>query len=347
MQLIKPGINIDFIGKRKIAISISIAFIIISFISLALHKGPRYGIDFVGGTLIQLKFHSPVKIDNIKSALMSVDISKATVQEFGDKSENEYLINTEALILTNQQFQQALKSSLKAKTNSDAEIRRVEKVGPQVGSELREKALLAIFYAVLFISIYISGRFELKWGLCGAMGAILIASVYFLYLLKVPLTALIIIALIITIVFFGYFELKFAMGALLSLIHDVIMIVGCFSILNKEIDLPIIASILTIAGYSLNDTIIVFDRIRENLKKYSKEPLEIILNKSVNETLSRTVLTSLTALAVVLSLFFLGGGIIHDFSFALIIGIVVGTYSSVYIASPILLAFHNTGKKRK
>jgi preprotein translocase subunit SecF len=153
-------------------------------------------------------------------------------------------------------------------------------------------------------------------------------------------------ALIVTLFLFWFLELKYAMGAIVALIHDVTITVGLFSIFDKEFTLPIIAALLTIIGYSLNDTIIVFDRIRENLKRYHKNPLEFIINRSVNETLSRTILTSMTTLAVVVVLFALGGGIIHDFAFALIVGVLIGTYSSIYVASPILLAWHGRGRKK-
>ena len=153
-------------------------------------------------------------------------------------------------------------------------------------------------------------------------------------------------ALVITLILFWFLELKYAMGAIVALIHDVFITVGIFSLFDKEFTLPIIAALLTIIGYSLNDTIIIFDRIRENLKKYHKNTLEVIINKSINETLSRTILTSLTTLAVVVSLFILGGGIIHDFAFAMIVGIVTGTYSSIYVASPILIAWRKRGNQK-
>ena len=170
-------------------------------------------------------------------------------------------------------------------------------------------------------------------------------AVYLLSIFNVSVPFLIVVALLISLALFWFLGLKYAMGAIVALIHDVIITVGIFSIFNKEFSLPIIAALLTIIGYSLNDTIIVFDRIRENLRKYHKNPLEIVINRSVNETLSRTLLTSGTTLVVVVALFVLGGGIIHDFAFALLVGIVVGTYSSIYVASPILLAWQVRGKK--
>ena len=346
MQFIKTDINIDFIGKRKIAFSLSVIMILVSVVSLLIHRGPRLGIDFNGGTLIQVKFEQPVQIDDIKQGLKQIDLGKPSVQQFGDQADNEFLIRTDKPITTAQKLTQVLESTLQAASGAKAEIRRVEMVGPQVGRDLREKALFAMFYALLFITIYISGRFELKWILSGVMAAALMGAVYILSLFNVSIPLLMVAALIITIVLFWLLGLRFAMGAIVALIHDVIITVGIFSIFDKEFTLPIIAALLTIIGYSLNDTIIVFDRIRENLRKYHKNPLEFIINRSVNETLGRTILTSVTTLAVVVTLFFLGGGIIQDFAFAMIVGVMIGTYSSVYVASPIILALQVKKGKR-
>jgi len=345
MQFVKPDVNVNFIGRRKIAFIVSAVMLTISIASLVLHGGPRLGIDFQGGTLIQVKFLAPVEIDAIKSGLQEIDLGKSSVQEFGDLETNEYLIRTDGSVMTAEGFTADLQKALASATGSELEMRRVEMVGPQVGQDLREKALFAMFYALLFITIYISGRFELKWMISGIMAAALIGAVYIFTLLNVSIPWLIVGALIVTLVLFWFLELKYAMGAVVALVHDVIITVGIFSIFDKEFTLAIIAALLTIIGYSLNDTIIVFDRIRENLRKYHKNPLDIILNRSVNETLSRTLLTSLTTLFVVVTLFVLGGGIIHDFAFALIIGVVVGTYSSIFVASPILLAWQ--GRKHK
>ncbi|MBW1725684.1 MAG: protein translocase subunit SecF [Deltaproteobacteria bacterium] len=345
MQFIKPGININFVGKRKIAFMLSLAMILISIASLVVHKGPKYGIDFAGGTLVQVKFDAPVKLADIKSGLATVNLDKSSVQGFGEHSENEYLIRTDGSVLTDQGFSLEVQKALASSTGQGVTIRRVEMVGPQVGSDLREKALFAMFYALLFIAIYISGRFELKWILSGVMAGALMGAVYLLSIFNVSVPFLITAALIVTLLLFWFLELKYAMGAIVALIHDVTITVGIFSLFGKEFTLPIIAALLTIIGYSLNDTIIVFDRIRENLRKHHKDPLEIIINKSVNETLSRTILTSMTTLAVVITLFVMGGGIIHDFAFAMMIGVIIGTYSSIYVASPILLAWNIRGKK--
>lgn len=345
MQFIKPDINFDFTGKRKIAYLLSGCLIIISIISVIFHGGPRYGIDFAGGSLIQVKFLSPVNIGDVKKGLSNVNLEKASVQRFGEKGDSEYLIRTDISEALHENFSTQLQSALKAATNSDVEIRRIEMVGPQVGKDLREKALFAMFFALLFITIYISGRFELKWLLSAVIAAILIGAVYFLSVFNVSIPFLILAALIVTLILFWFLELKYAMGAIVALIHDVIITIGVFSLFNIEFTLPIIAALLTIIGYSLNDTIIVFDRIRENLRKHHRKPLEFILNRSINETLSRTILTAMTTLTVVIALLFLGGEIIRDFAFALTIGVIVGTYSSIYVASPILLAWNVRKKK--
>jgi len=347
MELIKRGINIDFIGKRYIAFAISGLLIIIGIISLIARGGPQYGIDFAGGTLIQLKFSSPVEIGKIKSGLSAINLSNSSVQLFGEKKDNEFLVRTNTPVMANKEFSKSLGESLKTATGNDAEIRRIEMVGPQVGKDLQEKALFAIFYSLLFIAIYISGRFEFKWMLSGITAAVLMGSVYFLSLLKINMAILIVAALMVTFIIFWQLNLKYAMAAIVALAHDVMITIGMFSIFDKEFSLPIVAAVLTIIGYSLNDTIIIFDRIRENLKKYKKSPLTLVVNRSVNETLSRTILTSGTTLLVVIALFILGGGIIHDFAFALLVGITVGTYSTVYVASPILIAWQGKNKKRR
>ncbi len=345
MRFIKPNININFIGIRKIAFLISLAMIIISIGSIFLHGGPKYGIDFAGGTLIQVRFPSAVPIDDIKSGLAAIDIKKSSVQSFGEQNQNEFLIRTDRISETSEGFLDLLKSALVRATGSEVEVRRVEMVGPQVGRDLREKALFAMFYALLFITIYISGRFELKWMVSGIMAATLAGALYVFNLFNVSVPFLITAALIVALLLFWFLELKYAMGAIVALIHDVTITVGLFSILDKEFTLSIIAALLTIIGYSLNDTIIVFDRIRENLRKHHKSSLGFIVNRSINETLSRTILTSLTTLFVLVTLFILGGGIIHDFAFAMIVGVIIGTYSSIYVASPILLAWQEQKKK--
>ena len=270
-------------------------------------------------------------------------MGESSIQRFGASDQNEFLIRLQQeedreLDGLSQQVQTAIESSM---GQGSVDIRRVEMVGPKVGKDLRQKALFAIFYAILFIVIYISGRFEMKWGMGAIVAGALMLAVYLATILGAGVTGLIILALLVTLLVCFYFQLKYALGAIVALIHDVTITVGIFSLLNLEITLTIVAAILTIVGYSLNDTIIVYDRIRENLRKSRKTPLESVINTSINETLSRTLITSGTTLVVVLSLFFLGGPVISDFAVAMIVGILVGTYSSIYVASPILLVWPN------
>lgn len=344
MQFIKPGINLNIIGKKNIGFIISLAALLISVASLVIHSGPNLGVDFVGGTLIQIKFTEPVTIDDVKKGLANANFNKPSVQQFGDAEDNEYLIRLSKAFsnVKNSEganFAEEIQTAIKKSTGNTPDIRRVEMVGPQVGKDLREKALFAMFYSLLFITIYISGRFEMKWLLSAIVAGSLIGAVYFLTMFNVSIPFLIVSALIVTLILFWFLELKYAMGAIVALIHDVTLTVGIFSLLNIEFSLPIIAALLTIIGYSLNDTIIVFDRIRENTRKSKKISMDLIINKSINETLSRTLLTSLTTLIVLVSLYLLGGSIIHDFALAMILGVVIGTYSSVFVASPILLAW--------
>jgi preprotein translocase subunit SecF len=344
MEFIKPGINLNIIGKRYVALAFSAILILVSLGSLIIHRGPNYGIDFAGGTIIQIKCEKPVAIENFKVGLAALSLDGSAVQRFGETMDNEFLVHTNQILTTDKEFSEQIKIEMEKSTGSGIEIRRIEMVGPQVGKDLQEKALFALFYTLLFITIYISGRFEQKWMISAVMAAALIGAVFFFTLFNVSIPFLIAVALIVTLILFWQLRLKYAMGAVVALMHDVMITIGVFSILNIEFSLPIIAALLTIVGYSLNDTIIVYDRIRENIKRYNRLPLDEIINKSINETLSRTILTSATTLIVLVALFFLGGDIIHDFSLALIVGIAVGTYSSIYVASPILLMLQDGGE---
>ncbi len=348
MQLIKPGINIDFIGKKKIALTGSLLLLAVCILSLLFKGGPSYGIDFAGGTLIQVKFAQLIEPQAIKEALRSVGLDITSVQGFGELKDNEFLIRAAGSSSSLESLTPKISQNLNdAYPQNTVEVRRVEMVGPKVGKDLREKALLAMFSAILFIVVYISGRFELKWMISIVMASCLFVTLFTLKNFGVSIPILILIAVLVTLALTFYLKLRFATGAIVALIHDLMITVGVFSLLDKEFTLPIIAALLTIIGYSLNDTIIVFDRIRENTRKYHRQPYDRIINRSINETLSRTLLTTLTTLMVVVTLFVLGGGIIHDFAFALIIGIAVGTYSSIYVASPVLLLWEQTMKGPK
>ena len=290
MQLFKNETRFDFMGKIKAAMIISGIVILIGLGSIVISGGLKYGIDFAGGTLVQLQFKSPPDIEVIRDGLKTIGLGESTIQEFGSKK--DILIKVERSEEKLEAVGAMVKRSLSGKFHSDDIIvERVEMVGPKVGRDLREKALLSILYAIIGIVIYISWRFEFQY----------------------------------------------AIAAIIALIHDVLVTMGAFSVLDKEFTLVIVAAFLTIIGYSLNDTIVVFDRIRENLRRKGKRSLSEIINSSINQTLSRTLLTSGTTLLVVLALFFFGGEIIHDFSFALLVGVFVGTYSSIFIASVFLV----------
>lgn len=302
MQIIKPDIDIDFIGKRKLALILSGVLILIGLVSLAVNGGPKYGIDFVGGTLVQVKFTESTDPAKIKDSLASLDLGSVVVQSFGDDP-NEFLIRVQVT-----DKDKNLSGKISGNLNmvygeGSVDIRRMEMVGPQVGKDLRQKGFLSIVYAMIGIMIYISWRFELRY----------------------------------------------AIGAIIALLHDVLITLGAFSITGREIDLPIIAAFLAIIGYSLNDTIIVYDRIRENYGKHKKKGFATVVNRSINETLSRTILTSGTTLLVVMALFIFGGGVIHNFAFAMLVGILIGTYSSIFVASPILILWddYRSGGQKK
>jgi len=301
------GTNIDFIGKRKIVIIASLVVILAGIVSLFAHHGPRYGIDFSGGTLLVLHFSQPLPADQIRDALKEVevegekyDFSRAEIKRFG--------LPTDVSIRVKQmetKVGDAIKTTLRGKFSGfipqTGWVLKHEKVGPKIGGELKKKAVKAILLALLIMLVYISIRFEFK----------------------------------------------FAVGALAALFHDVLITVGIFSLLNREFSLAIIAALLTIVGYSLNDTIVVYDRIRENLRLMHRTGYDQTINASINQTLSRTIITSLTTLLVVFTLYFLGGEVIRDFTFALMIGVFVGTYSSIFIASPILVEWEARSAHRR
>ena len=351
MELIKPGINIDFIGKRKIAFVFSAALIVATVFLLILRGGPNLGVDFSGGVVVQVKFETNRTTEEIKEALASLDLQDSIIQEFGEKGRLERLIRVRQTDIELEGLSEKIGKALESHLNEKVEIRKVDMVGAKVGQDLKDKALFAIFYAILFIAVYISGRFELKWLMSIVMALSLAFVVWITKTFGASVIWLIVIALIVTVGLCWGLKLKYAMGAVIALIHDVTITVGAFALTDREVSLAIIAAFLTIVGYSLNDTIVVFDRIRENLRRFRRRGLEEVINSSINETLSRTLLTSTTTLIVVLALFILGGGVIHDFAFAMLVGILVGTYSSIFVASPILLAweasFAHKGKAKE
>jgi len=284
--------NIDFVGKRRFFMMISAIAILIGMAALIFRGGLNYGIDFAGGTMVQVRFAKDLNSDQIRTALAEIDMGDASIQQFEGEATHEFLIRVEKsqsnLVGLSDEIKVVLDKAFGAE---NVDIRRVEMVGPKVGKDLRRQGMLAIIYAMIGILIYVTFRFELR----------------------------------------------FAVGAIVALVHDVTITVGVFALLDKEFSLPIVAALLAIVGYSLNDTIVVYDRIRENMKGAGKSVFLEMINSSINQTLSRTILTSLTTMLVLISLFFLGGGVIHDFAFAMIIGVFVGTYSSIFIASPVVI----------
>ena len=289
MQLFKLNRVIDIMGKRKLALAFSIIAILVSIASIAI-RGLDLGIDFTGGTLIEVGYEQPADLMKVRSALADAGFQDATAQHFG--TTKEVLVNLAPRTdMSNAELSDQAFGGLKQAVAGEAELRRVEFVGPQVGDELTEDGGLAMLYALVGILIYVALRFEYR----------------------------------------------FAVGSVIALVHDVLITIGIFSLFQIEFDLPVLAAVLAVIGYSLNDTIVVYDRIRENFRKMRKGTPEEIINTSLNQTLSRTMMTSLTTLLVLIALFVLGGEIIHGFALALIIGVVVGTYSSIYVASTAVL----------
>jgi len=268
-----------------------VAAILLSLGSIFFHSGLRYGVDFAGGILIQIRFSKVTEISEVRSALESIGVKDSMVQNFG--GESEFLIRLEKASGDLEEVSKKIQSSLQERfKDKTLEIRRVEVVGPKVGKDLKRKALWAVGLSFLAILIYVAWRFK---------------------------------------------QVSYGLGGIVALVHDILITFGVISIADLEYSLSLMAVILTIIGFSINDTIVIFDRVRENIKKMRKENLETVFNISINETLGRTILTSGTVMIVVLILFFFGGPVIHDFALTLIVGLISGTYSTVYIASPVVL----------
>jgi len=303
MELIRPDTRYDFIGKRKFALWLSLIAILLCVGSIFFHRGLRYGVDFAGGLLVQVKFSKAVEISEVRKAMDAMGMKDAVVQKFG--GEDEFLIRIEKTSEDLEEASKKVQASIKEQfKDAPPEIRRVEVVGPKVGQDLKKKAVWAVGLSFLAILIYVAFRFH---------------------------------------------TFAYGLGGIAALLHDIIITYGVISIFNIEYSLTLLAVILTIIGFSINDTIVIFDRVRENIKKMRKDNLETIFNVSINETLGRTILTSGTVMMVVLILFFFGGPVIHDFAFTLAIGLISGTYSTVYIAGPVVLLWEKyvTGKRKR
>ena len=272
--------------KRFNFLSLSLIILSIGFL---IFKGLNFGVDFKGGTLIEIRTdNEQIKISEIRQSFLKMDLGDVTVKKFGKK--NDYLVKFEINKSTEENYIKNIQNQLSSDLGSEINFRRVENVGPKVSSELLKAGLLSIGLSLLAMLFYIWIRFE--W--------------------------------------------QFSLGAIVAIIHDVLITLGLFSLLSYEINLSIVAAVLTIVGYSMNDTVVIFDRVRENLKKYSKISIREISNISTNETLSRTLITSITTLLALFSIYLFGGAILKGFSFAMIVGVVVGTYSSIFVATPVL-----------
>jgi preprotein translocase subunit SecF len=284
MQILNKEARFDLMGKRNIAMILSVTLMLIS-LATVIARGLNLGIDFTGGTLVEVGYPQAVELPAVREALAKGGFGDAVIQHFGTSKDVLVRLapreDIESAVLSNRAF------SAMQELDPGADLRRVEFVGPQVGDELTEDGGLAMLYALIGILIYVGLRFEYR----------------------------------------------FAVGSVIALVHDVIITIGFFALFQVEFDLPVLAAVLAVIGYSLNDTIVVFDRIRENFRKIRKGGVVQIINSSVNQTLSRTLITSGTTLLVLIALFLFGGKIIHGFALALIVGVVVGTYSSIYIAS--------------
>ncbi len=298
MEIIKSETHFNFVAMMKMAAIASVVYILIGIGSIFWHGGLNFGIDFAGGTLIQIRFTGETSVEKLRQVFKSIGLGNSIIQEFGP---NEMVVRIPVTNVDLKGLSGQVESALQGAYGQGAtEIRRLESVGPKVGRDLTRKALLAIIFSWIGILVYVGFRFEFRY----------------------------------------------ALGGIIALIHDVLVTIGTLSLLNKEFDLNIVAAMLALIGYSINDTIVIFDRIRENTRKNMKMPLMDVINLSVNQTLSRTILTSFTLLIVLVVLFFFGGSVIHDFALTLLVGCLAGVYSTVFIASPIVLAFEKIRPSR-
>lgn len=299
MEIIKPGTQIPFTRYRRIAIVISTA-VNLAVLVLLFTWGPNLGVDFAGGSMVHLRFQDRVTIPEIRQALARSGLADSVIQDFGQDATREFLIRLEKTSAELGVLGEQVRKSLSEKFGAERfEVRRVESVGPKVGKDLRQRGTLSVIFATIVMGVYLWARFGYSFG--------------------------------------PRFGLHLGLGAVIALIHDVLITVGALMLANYEFDLTIVAALLTIVGFSVNDTVVVCDRIRENMRKIRRASLETIVNTSINETLSRTILTTGTAVLVLFALFFLGGGVIRPFAFALLVGFFSGVYSTIFIAAPVIL----------
>jgi preprotein translocase subunit SecF len=290
MRFFKDQTRIDFMSRGRLAMIVSAVFIVISIVSLST-RGLNFGLDFTGGTLIEVSYPTAPRVSDVRENLSVSGFPDAVVQTFGTATDIVVRIPPRAEEASNAELSTEVLGSLQQGVDGEIVMRRVEFVGPQVGEDLSEQGILAVIYALIGIFLYIMFRFQ--W--------------------------------------------RFSVGAVIAVVHDIMISMGVLSLLQIEFDLTVVAALLAVMGYSLNDTIVLFDRIRENFPRMLKAKPVQVVNSSINQTLSRTIMTSLTTLLVLIALFVFGGQIIHAFAFTLIAGVIVGTYSSIYVASTSLL----------
>jgi preprotein translocase subunit SecF len=300
MELIKPGLKIPFTRYRKIAIIVS-TVVNLAVLIMLFTKGPNLGVDFAGGTMVQLKFQRSVTLPEVRQVFEKMDLGGSVLRDFGQPGANEYLVRLDQTSVEIGVLGEQIKKALTEQFGADQfEVRRIESVGPKIGQDLRQRGALSVIVATIMMGVYIWLRFDLRFGI----------------------------------------------GAMIALVHDVLVAVGALMLANYEFDLTIVAALLTIVGFSVNDTVVICDRIRENMRKIKRETLEAIINISINETLSRTILTTGTALLVLISLYVLGGAVIRPFAFTLLVGFISGVYSTIFIASPVILIWEKKPVKK-
>ncbi|HZD41223.1 MAG TPA: protein translocase subunit SecF [Terriglobales bacterium] len=301
MELIKAGTRIPFTRYRKVAVIISSA-VNVAVLVMLFTVGPELGVDFAGGTMVQLRFQQRVAIPDIRAALAKVHLASGTIQNFGQAEAHEYLVRLDKTAVEIGALGEQIRKAMTEQFGANKfEVRRIESVGPKIGEDLRRRGLLSVTFATIMMGMYIWFRFQFRFGL----------------------------------------------GAVIALLHDVLVTVGALMVAGYEFDLTIVAALLTVVGYSVNDTVIVCDRIRENMRKVKRETLESIINTSINETLSRTIITVGTSVMVLLALFFLGGAVIRPFAFTLLVGFFSGVYSTIFIASPVILLWEKERQKKR
>jgi preprotein translocase subunit SecF len=300
MEIIRPGINLDFVGKMRPFAIISAALVVLSLL-LIIVRGFNYGIDFAGGSLLQLHFQKEMSVEQVRDILRTINLAESEIQR--SETDGDFIVRIPSSDEPLEQVRQRIVAAFQqAVGEQDMELRRAEQVGPKVGRDLTRKALLAVIWSALGILVYIWWRFG--------------------------------------------FRMEFALAVVLADVHDVLLTLGLFALLGKEVTLTVLAAVLTVAGYSVNDSIVVLDRIRENLRGRPREPLTRVVNASLNETLSRTFLTGGSVLFTLVALVLFGGDVLRDFALALLVGVIAGTYSSIFVVAPIVLYWPWTVSRR-